>query len=88
MPVVTRAGEQSFSRMGCSFLQALGINEGIARSWEEYVEWGVKLGIDTNLRSSIKDRLIQSKQLETLAPLWNPRKMASDMYNLFQELLS
>jgi predicted O-linked N-acetylglucosamine transferase (SPINDLY family) len=87
LPVVTRAGEQSFARMGCSFLQALGIDEGIARSWAEYVEWGVKLGIDTNLRRSVKDRLIQSKQPETLAPLWNPRKMASDMYNLLKILI-
>ncbi len=87
LPVVTRAGEQSFARMGCSFLQALGISEGIARSWEEYVEWGIKFGIDTTLRNSIGERLIQSKQPDTLAPLWNPKKMASDMYSLLQKLI-
>jgi len=87
LPIVTRVGEQSFARMGYSFLQALGINEGIASSWEEYVKWGVKLGTDINLRNSIKDRLIQSKHSETLAALWNPKKLAMDMYNLFENLL-
>ena len=35
LPVVTRMGQQSFARMGYSFLQAIGINEGIANNWEE-----------------------------------------------------
>ncbi len=88
LPVVTRVGEQSFARMGYSFLQALGISEGIASSWEEYVEWGIKLGTDLNLRNSIKDRLIRAKHPETLAPLWNPNKLAIDMYNLLQSLVA
>ena len=87
LPVVTRVGEQSFARMGYSFLQALVINEGIAKNWEEYVEWGVRLGVDSVLRNSIKDKLIRSKQPKTLMPLWNPRKMAQDMYNLLMSLV-
>ena len=87
LPVVTRCGEQSFARMGYSFLQAVGINEGIAHSWEEYVEWGIKLGIDINLRNSVTKTLIQCKNPETLVPLWNPKKMASDTYSLFKSLL-
>ena len=87
LPIVTRVGEQSFARMGYSFLKALDINEGIAQSWDEYVEWGSKLGTDTTLRSSIKERLIQSKQSDTLAPLWNPRKMAQDIYNVLTSLV-
>ncbi|MFQ3679818.1 MAG: tetratricopeptide repeat protein, partial [Pseudanabaenaceae cyanobacterium] len=35
-PLVTLCGQQSFARMGYSFLHTLGIAEGIARSWEEY----------------------------------------------------
>jgi predicted O-linked N-acetylglucosamine transferase (SPINDLY family) len=73
--------------MGYSFLQSVGVNEGIARDWIEYVEWGVKLGIDINLRNAVIETLIQSKKPETLMPLWNPQKMASDIYSLFKALL-
>ena len=88
LPVVTRVGEQSFARMGYSFLQALNINEGIAYSWEEYIDCGVRYGLDTNLRNSVKQQLIDSKKPDNLAPLWNPQKLAHDMYNLLKKLIS
>lgn len=87
LPVVTRCGEQSFARMGYSFLQSVGISEGVSHSWEEYVEWGVRLGTDDHLRNSIKEKLIQSKQPSSLAPLWNPKKLAKDIYNLLEPLV-
>jgi predicted O-linked N-acetylglucosamine transferase (SPINDLY family) len=88
LPVVTRCGEQSFARMGYSFLQSVGISEGVSHSWEEYVEWGIRLGTDTYLRNSIKEKLIQSKQPNSLAPLWNPKELAKDIYNLLGTLVS
>ena len=88
LPLVTITGEQFFSRMGYSFLKTLGIEEGIAYNWEEYVEWGIKFGIDHSLRRSIKDKLTQSKQAETLSPLWNPQKFAQDLYSLLLGLVS
>ena len=87
LPVVTRCGEQSFARMGYSFLQSVGISEGISHSWKEYIEWGIKLGTDGHLRNSIKEKLIQSKQPDSLAPLWNPKKLARDIYNLLKTLV-
>jgi len=87
LPVVTRRGDHSFARMGYSFLQALGINEGIAESWEEYISWAVQFGTDHDLRKSIKQKLIQSKDPDNLSPLWNPKKLAKDMYNLLQTLV-
>ena len=88
LPVITRTGEQHLSRMGYSFLRSLDISTGIARSWEEYTDWGIKLGQNTDLRQSVRERLIQSKQAETLAVLWNPKKFAQDMYAKFEELLA
>jgi predicted O-linked N-acetylglucosamine transferase (SPINDLY family) len=87
-PIVTRVGEQYLSRMGYSFLKNLGINTGIAQSWEEYIEWGVKLGKDENLRKEIKEKLGKVKEKETLAPLWNPKKLAEDLYSLFLMILA
>jgi len=84
LPIVTLCGEQATSRMGYSFLQTLGIREGIAQNWEEYIDWGIKLGTDPQLLYRLQQQLIQSKQKETLSPLWNPQKFAIDAYTLFQ----
>lgn len=86
LPVVTLVGEQSFARMGYSFLQALGIDVGIAHSWEEYIAWAVRYGLEPELRNSVKQQLIDSKRPDHLAPLWNPQKLAQDMYNILQTL--
>jgi len=88
LPVVTLVGEQSFARMGYSFLQALGIDAGIAHNWEEYIAWGVKYGLEPEFRNSIKQKLIDSKNPTNLAPLWNPQKLAMDMYIILQTLLN
>lgn len=88
LPVVTKSGETYLSRMGYSFLKTLSLNECITNSWEEYIEMGAKLGKDRELRQSIKEKLIQSKQPGTLSPLWNPQKFAQDMYKVFEQLLA
>ena len=86
LPVITWTGEQFLSRMGYSFLQALGIETGVAWSWEEYVELGVKFGKDSELRKAIKAQLVKSKESGNLSPLWNPKKFAGDMYAVFEKL--
>jgi predicted O-linked N-acetylglucosamine transferase (SPINDLY family) len=87
LPLVTRTGSQTFmGRVGYACLTSLGITEGIAWSWEEYTEWGVKLGSDASLRASVKEKMARAKQIETLAPLWNPKKLAQGMYDEFREL--
>ncbi|WP_019503036.1 tetratricopeptide repeat protein [Pseudanabaena sp. PCC 6802] len=88
LPIVTRMGEQSFSRMGYSFLTTLGITDGIARNWDEYVEWGIRLGQDRALRDAIEKQLLASKQPDRLSPLWNPDKLARDMYGMFESVLA
>ncbi|NJR25094.1 MAG: tetratricopeptide repeat protein [Richelia sp. CSU_2_1] len=85
LPVVTRTGEQFLSRMGYSFLQTLGV-ETAAFSWEEYVELGVKLGQVPDFRIAVREQLAQSKKPESLSPLWNPQKFATDLYAMFENL--
>ncbi|WP_199249462.1 hypothetical protein [[Phormidium] sp. ETS-05] len=72
--------------MGNSFLQTLGIEQGIAQNWDEYVSWGIRFGKDIALRDKIRQHLVQSKRRENPAPLWNPRQFARDMYDLFTNL--
>ncbi|MGL4378956.1 MAG: tetratricopeptide repeat protein [Microcoleaceae cyanobacterium] len=87
LPVVTLVGNQYLSRMGYAFLNSVNLELGIAWNWEEYTEWGIKLGQNFALRNSIRQHLIQGQQPESLAPLWNPKQLAKDMYRVFQELL-
>ncbi|NEP41202.1 MAG: tetratricopeptide repeat protein, partial [Okeania sp. SIO2H7] len=88
LPVVSRTGEQFLSRMGYSFLKNLGIETGISHSWEEYVNWGVKLGKDAVMREEIVEKLVTSKRSPNLAPLWDTKKFAKDLSEIFIELLA
>ncbi|MDY6806046.1 MAG: tetratricopeptide repeat protein [Cyanobacteriota bacterium] len=88
LPVVTRSGEQFSSRMGYSFLQSLGIETGISKTWEEYVNWGVKLGKDASLRQEVVENLEKSKRSESLAPLWDAKKFAKDLSDILMKLLA
>lgn len=87
LPIVTRAGKQYLSRMGYSFLKAVNLDLGIAWSWEEYTELGIRFGLDQALRANIQSHLIQSQNPNTLAPLWNPKQLAQEMYVIFNHLL-
>ncbi len=86
LPVVTRFGKQFLSRMGYSCLKTLGISAGLAASWEEYVAWGIKFGLDAGLRNGIREQLKKAQTPEYLSPLWNPQKFAQDMYKILQQL--
>lgn len=87
VPVVTRIGEQFLSRMGYSFLKGVGVEAGVANSWEEYINWGVRFGKDAELRKSIQNQLLQSKSTEHPAPLWNPVQFAKNLYKILEQLL-
>jgi predicted O-linked N-acetylglucosamine transferase (SPINDLY family) len=84
VPVVTYKGEQFLSRMGYSFLQGVSVEAGIAESWEEYTHWGIQFGKNQPLRYSIQQQLIQSKNKDNLAPLWNPKQFAQDFYHILE----
>ncbi|RMH72428.1 MAG: tetratricopeptide repeat protein [Cyanobacteria bacterium J007] len=86
LPVVTRVGEQFLSRMAYSFLKTLGIEAGISPTWEDYIDWGIKLGSDRELRAEIRQKLRRSRQPETLSPLWNPEKFARDLYEILLKI--
>ncbi len=89
LPIVTLVGEQFYARASYSFMQNVGLQHvepqagelmvGIAHTWEEYVEWGIRLGRDRDLRHAIQAQLAEAQAPESLAPLWNPRKFAVDL---------
>jgi predicted O-linked N-acetylglucosamine transferase (SPINDLY family) len=83
IPIVTRVGEQFAARNTYTFMKNAGIEEGIAWTDEEYVEWGVRLGKNQSLRWEIAGKLRASRQT---SPLWNAKKFTQEMENAYRQM--
>ena len=83
VPLVTRVGKQFAARNSYAMMMNAGIAEGIAWNDEEYVEWGVRLGKDPQLRQQISWRLRQSRQT---SPLWNAKQFAREMEKAYEQM--
>ncbi|NEO57872.1 MAG: O-linked N-acetylglucosamine transferase, SPINDLY family protein [Okeania sp. SIO3B5] len=83
IPMVTRVGEQFAARNSYTMMVNAGITEGIAWSDDEYLQWGIKLGRDENLRKQISWKLRKSRQT---APLWNAKQFTREMENAYQQM--
>jgi predicted O-linked N-acetylglucosamine transferase (SPINDLY family) len=82
-PLVTRVGEQFAARNSYTMLKNVGIDVGIAWSDTEYIDWGVRLGTDPNLRQQVAWQLRQAKQH---APLWNARAFTRQMEDAYSQM--
>ncbi|PPT05765.1 hypothetical protein CKA32_002574 [Geitlerinema sp. FC II] len=83
VPIVTRVGQQFASRQGYTLLKNVGVEAGMAFTDEEYVEWGVRLGKDTELRKTVSQQLRDSRQT---APLWNARQFSREMERAYERM--
>ncbi|MDB9306652.1 hypothetical protein PN488_20175 [Nodularia spumigena CS-591/12] len=83
IPLVTRVGEQFAARNSYTMMMNVGVTEGLAGSDEEYVEWGVRLGKDENLRQQIAWKLRKSRQT---SPLWNGKQFTREMENAYRQM--
>ncbi len=83
IPLVTLVGEQFAARNSYSMMINTGITEGMAWTADEYVEWGVRLGQDLNLRKTIAAKLRQSRQT---APLWNTAAFVRHLEDAYQQM--
>jgi predicted O-linked N-acetylglucosamine transferase (SPINDLY family) len=83
IPLVTKVGQQFVARNSYTFLKNVGVEEGIAWTDEEYVEWGVKLGTDENLRRDVHWKLLQSRKT---SPLWDVEQFVTDMETAYQQM--
>jgi predicted O-linked N-acetylglucosamine transferase (SPINDLY family) len=68
VPVVSLAGDRHASRVGASLLTAVGLQELIANSREEYVNIAAKLAGDLDrlaeIRSALRERMRESPLLD------------------------
>ncbi|MFM6436734.1 MAG: O-linked N-acetylglucosamine transferase, SPINDLY family protein [Microcystis panniformis] len=83
IPLVVKVGQQWSSRNGYTLMMNAGITEGIAWSDEEYVQWGIKLGLDKNLREEVRYQLRQSRHT---SPLWNAKQFTRDLETAYQQM--
>ena len=83
IPIVTRVGQQFAARNSYTFMLNAGIEEGIAWNREEYIEWGIKLGLDRDLRNKIHGKLRSGR---TTAPVWNSKQFTRDLEQAYQDM--
>ncbi|MEG3857897.1 O-linked N-acetylglucosamine transferase, SPINDLY family protein [Microcoleus sp. herbarium12] len=83
IPLVTRVGEQFAARNSYTMMMNVGVEEGIAWTDEEYVEWGVRFGKDPTLRHVVSGRLRQSRQT---SPLWNGKQFAREIEKAYEQM--
>ncbi|TRT76981.1 MAG: O-linked N-acetylglucosamine transferase, SPINDLY family protein, partial [Microcystis flos-aquae Ma_QC_C_20070823_S18] len=83
IPLVVKVGQQWSSRNGYTLMMNAGITEGIAWSDEEYVQWGIKLGLDKNLREEVRWKLRKSRHT---SPLWNAKQFTRDLENAYRQM--
>ena len=83
IPLVTRVGEQFAARNSYTMLKNVGIEEGIAWTDEEYVEWGIRLGTDAALRQQVREKLRRSRQT---SPLWNAKQFTREMERAYEQM--
>lgn len=76
VPIVTKVGQQFVARHTYTFLKNVGVEEGIAWTDEEYVNWGIRFGTEPELRQRVSWKLRQAKRH---APLWNPQRFSHEM---------
>ena len=83
IPMVTQVGEQFAARNSYTFMLNAGITEGIAWSDREYIDWGVKLGLDRSLRMQVREQLRLGRQT---APVWNAKQFTLDIEQAYREM--
>ena len=83
LPLVTKVGQQFAARNSYTMMVNAGITEGIAWSDEEYIDWGIRLGKNEDLRASIRWKLHQSKRT---APLWDAKKFTRQMEAAYEQM--
>jgi predicted O-linked N-acetylglucosamine transferase (SPINDLY family) len=83
IPMVTQVGQQFAARNSYTFMLNAGITEGIAWSEQEYIEWGIRLGLDRELRYTVQNKL---REARTTAPVWNAKKFTLEMEQAYRDM--
>ncbi|MGL4500614.1 MAG: O-linked N-acetylglucosamine transferase, SPINDLY family protein, partial [Planktothrix sp.] len=83
IPLVTRVGQQFAARNSYTMMMNVGVTEGIAWTDQEYVEWGIRLGQNPQLRQQISHRLRASRQT---SPLWKGKQFTRELEKSYEQM--
>jgi tetratricopeptide (TPR) repeat protein len=83
VPTLTLAGGRNMERLSVTLLKAVGLDEWIANTPEEYVQKAVQFAQDSaylsNLRATMRDRLAESELLDA-------KGMAETMESAYRQM--
>lgn len=83
LPLLSCAGETFASRVAGSLLRAVGMDELVTRSLEEYEALGIRLARDRDALSRLRARLAQQRET---APLFDTPRFARDLESAYEEM--
>ncbi len=83
IPIITKVGKQFAARNSYAFMMNAGIEEGIAWTDDEYIEWGIRIGTDLGLRQKISFRLRKSRQESSL---WDTQAFTRQLESAYLEM--
>ncbi|MEM9543770.1 MAG: O-linked N-acetylglucosamine transferase, SPINDLY family protein [Cyanobacteria bacterium P01_E01_bin.42] len=83
IPLVTKVGQQFSARNSYTMLINVGVKEGIAWTDKEYLDWGVRFGLDESLRQKVSWQLQKARYTQ---PLWDGKKFTREMETAYQEM--
>jgi predicted O-linked N-acetylglucosamine transferase (SPINDLY family) len=83
VPMVTKVGQAFVARNSYAFLTNAGISEGIAYTDEEYINWGIELGTNSELRRQISGKMLHSRKT---SPLWNAKQFTLEMESAYRKM--
>jgi protein O-GlcNAc transferase len=82
LPVVTSPGEFMRSRHAYGILQMMGVTETIAQDESEYIEIAVRLGLDTNWRQAIGQKIYERHNY-----LYNDRTCVTALESFYKKVV-
>ncbi|HEY9666684.1 MAG TPA: glycosyltransferase, partial [Coleofasciculaceae cyanobacterium] len=82
LPVVTSPGELMRSRHSYGILQMMGVTETIAQDEQEYIEIAVRLGLDTQWRKAIVQKIY-----ERHSQLYNDRSCVTALESFYKQVV-
>ena len=83
-PLLALPGQTFASRVSASLLTALGLNDLIASSPQDYVAKATRIGTDAGLRRILKERLAAAKQT---SPLFDAARFARDIERAYTVMM-
>jgi predicted O-linked N-acetylglucosamine transferase (SPINDLY family) len=83
LPILTKIGKTFPARVSASLLTAIGLEELITKSSEEYEKKAIELAQDPKKLQEIKAKLLHNKETY---PLFNTRRFTKNIECLYVEI--